>query len=221
MFQMQKTLLVCQIDSSLPSAHYLSMGQTCVKHPLCARNGVASYPTDIPGMEARLTLPLPLLSADLGLKTELKTAPRIVVRLKPGNPRERTSLRKQKARQHRWSDCSLPPFSLLGTRCPSSPASLRPSSAQRPKGLLHPCCGLLPHSPHLPGEDCGGRRGSHKDERTERAAPWTGGRRPAAAGKFLTSKAAAHSEVFCILQGRARIITDVLSAPILPARSQV
>ena len=53
---------MCLIDYSLLSAHHSFMRQMCMKHPLCTRNGVPSYPPYIPGTGPCLSLLPPFRS---------------------------------------------------------------------------------------------------------------------------------------------------------------
>ena len=55
---------MCLIDYSLLSACRSFMEQTRMRHPLCARNGVPSYPPYIPGAGPCLSL-LPLFRSQL------------------------------------------------------------------------------------------------------------------------------------------------------------
>ena len=64
-----------------------------------------------------------------------------------------------------------------------------------------------PSHPTFQVRTAGGRRGSHREERTEKAVPSMGGRWPAAAGESPASGGGWQltREIVCILQGRARI----------------
>ena len=86
-------------------------------------------------------------------------------------------------------------------RCPQSPLQL-----STPRGSPSLPASSRPSHPTFQVRTVGGRRRSHRDERTEKVIPSMGGRCPAAASESLASGGwQLTQEIVCILQDRARI----------------